>query len=1810
MADPAGFSVRIVSVDSYVAKPAKRLDAPRSDTFGEPSQRAPVIRIFGATPAGQTVCMHIHRVFPYIYIPYDGSEPVDAYLHQFASSLDHALNFDAKSEVAGVNDATVSTPAPRHNNGPQQHVFKISIVKGIPFYGFYEHEVLYLKIYFYNPASIKRALKLLVDGAILRKSFQPYEAHIPYILQFFMDHNLQGMNFINIKAFQFRSRGQPEFHSERIKFRVAADGLHPLTPSATGIATTYHALSTKIFLPAEVSAMSNDLFRTTTCELEVDVLAEDILNREEIEVKIGVNPGLEAIWRDENQRRTARGLPALVKGPAESQERKQGRAAKSEIFLREKLRAKLNATPTSKETPVAKPEVDPDDNPDIESPSGNSMILGISSGDMLKEDDFQTSFVLDVHSPPASQDADVNQMAPVADAGADAEEMNESVSEQDESAETELADVLRELAEMADRDEIDLNDNESTDLFEMLRQDDLETAEMSGKADLSLLLKEGDRAGPYPDIVAPAVISPLAPPISIKKKLTPFGPVIIDSSEEEEEQVSAAKEPPLPPSRQPGKPTTEPQPLPVIASSSLKDNTKAVQPLRKFTSQLDSTFLDQTAKFQPALLEAMTTVAPVRASLSDSSTPGMTDLSPPSPYVFSTANSAAQTSLSSASPQLVASLIPASDTDCGGDPELPTETSARLQVPLSLSTPIALVVENVHEEAAPCDELGKPASVLLRPAAAFPTWRELERTRHLHGIRSHDNATVHYTGVDELLDDQNPGDDLECAAEEGDLPIQELVEFESRVVKCKSSVLYAGAASFVAGAEEDEEDDHILAPGPLDSFPGDDVRPEPTARQLRITWMREFCSEKDAPADPESRWSTTLTPALPFPDLSHLTRLHQRLAEGSSVSRRETLELERLGLLSQAMSKLSLPSLEQLKRLGKDTVNSAVKARVNPKFEALLGDKLGSIGKLPAVECRKGKGVADILHESENLLILSMELHADTLEVSADPHTHAVRFLAYTLMTDTGESQADGRTTCICVDTDCVADHRASQLDRERTRFPSWFARRQPIKSLNLVFVASEMDLFNLFISQVRSLDPDILAGYEIQLSSWGYFIERGVILGIDVLRLLSRLLKPTMHPSKKQMPKPVAAWEARKMSEIHIVGRIVLNLWRLMRKEVTLTIYSFENVVFHVLNLRLCRYSEATVTRFLSLPPCSIDRWRAFEYFILRSTFNVSLLTKLDLIRQTSEFSRLFGIQFYETLTRGSQFRVESLMLRLAKPFCLVPVSPTRPQLLQQVAPECVPLILEPTSCFYQDPVVVLDFQSLYPSMVIAYNYCFSTCLGRIDLLGTDDYFRFGCTAMKVPRSLLQKHLKHLNISPNGVAFVPSDVRRGILPQMLEEILTTRIMVKKAMADYKDDLILKKLLHARQLGLKLVANVTYGYTAASFSGRMPCVDISDSIVAKARETLQIAMKYINGHPRWNARVVYGDTDSLFVVLRGRSKLEAFRIGREMERVITAMNPKPVKLKFEKVYMPCILQTKKRYCGHMYESEEQREPVFDAKGIETVRRDTCQLVSKTLRQIILLLFSPNCDILSVKQFMQKTFSDVLTGDVPMHDFIFAKEYRGRESYKDGAKVPALEIAKKATGSDSRAEPRIGERVPYIIVYGDPDETLITLVRQPWEIFADNSLRPHGFYYCARQLIPVVNRVLLLLGLDATTWFHLVRDRLLWKSPRSAMQTLSSDLLYFRRFCLDVIELDRAEKISDPPGELEKSPRKRTICAVIQLAETERQAIHLRRICNSCMGSSGSTLECVSFDCPVIFRVHRSADLYSRLAALVDDVDGP
>nr|XP_061806813.1 DNA polymerase zeta catalytic subunit-like [Nerophis lumbriciformis] len=845
---------------------------------------------------------------------------------------------------------------------------------------------------------------------------------------------------------------------------------------------------------------------------------------------------------------------------------------------------------------------------------------------------------------------------------------------------------------------------------------------------------------------------------------------------------------------------------------------------------------------------------------------------------------------------------------------------------------------------------------------------------------------------------------------------------------------------------------------------------------------------------------------------------------------------------------------------------------------------------------------AKAMHEVQHLTLMGMELHARTRrDLEADPEFDPICALFYCLTSDSPLSNVDSRQL-----TGAIVVHQDHESCNQGQRGTAPLLVRSGISGLQVKYTTDEKMLFQELVAIMRKFDPDILFGYEVQMHSWGYLLQRAAVVGVDLCQELSRIPDDSRD---NRFAAERDEYGADTMTEINIVGRILLNLWRVMKTEVTLNNYSFENVAFHVLHQRFPLYSPRTLSDWFD-HNTDLYRWKMVDHYVSRVRGTMQLLQQHDIIGRTSELARVFGIQFFHVLTRGSQYRVESMMLRVAKPLNYIPVTPSIQQRAQQRAPQCLPLVMEPESRFYSNSVVVLDFQSLYPSIVIAYNYCYSTCLGHVDSLGTTDEFKFGCTSLRVPPELLYQLRNDITVSPNGIAFVKSSVRKGVLPNMLEQILNTRIMVKQSMKAYKQEKTLMKLLDARQLGLKLIANVTFGYTAANYSGRMPSVEVGDSIVHKARETLERAIKLVNDTKKWGARVVYGDTDSMFVLLKGATKEQAFKIGNEIAEAVTATNPKPVKLKFEKVYLPCVLQTKKRYVGYMYESLDQKEPVFDAKGIETVRRDGCPAVSKILERSIKLLFETR-DISQVKLFVQRQCVKVLDGRASMQDLTFAKEYRGGSSYRPGACVPALELTRRMMSYDRRLEPRVGERVPYVVVYGSPGVPLIQLVRRPLEVLRDPGLRLNATYYITKQILPPLGRMFQLIGVDVLSWYQ--------ELPRIQKATGSTGTggddvarkgtisQYFTTLhcpvCDELTQLGVCARCR-------ASPQRVAVTLHQDMRQLEREQEQLLKICKNCSGCAERHVPCISLDCPVLYKLNRVSGRLSKapyLRKLLDDL---
>jgi DNA polymerase zeta len=257
----------------------------------------------------------------------------------------------------------------------------------------------------------------------------------------------------------------------------------------------------------------------------------------------------------------------------------------------------------------------------------------------------------------------------------------------------------------------------------------------------------------------------------------------------------------------------------------------------------------------------------------------------------------------------------------------------------------------------------------------------------------------------------------------------------------------------------------------------------------------------------------------------------------------------------------------------------------------------------------------------------------------------------------------------------------------------------------------TELDLINRLIDIVRICDPDILTGYEIRDGSWGYIIERARRkYEFNLCNEFSRM----KSQSHGRFGKDNDRWGFNHTSTIIITGRHMVNIWRAMKYELNLLQYTLENIAFHFLHRRIPHYSHKDLTSWYRSSK-SRDVAKVLDYYINRVQIDLEILEKNELVARTSEQARLLGVDFFAVYSRGSQYKVESLMFRIAKAESFVLVSPSKKQVGQQNALECLPLVMEPQSDFYNSPLVVLDFQSLYPSIMIAYNYCYSTFAGRV---------------------------------------------------------------------------------------------------------------------------------------------------------------------------------------------------------------------------------------------------------------------------------------------------------------------------------------------------------------------------------------------------------------------------------------------------------------------------------------------------------------
>eukprot|EP00179_Madagascaria_erythrocladioides_P013136 CAMPEP_0198370404 /NCGR_PEP_ID=MMETSP1450-20131203/156701_1 /TAXON_ID=753684 ORGANISM="Madagascaria erythrocladiodes, Strain CCMP3234" /NCGR_SAMPLE_ID=MMETSP1450 /ASSEMBLY_ACC=CAM_ASM_001115 /LENGTH=668 /DNA_ID=CAMNT_0044077945 /DNA_START=46 /DNA_END=2049 /DNA_ORIENTATION=- len=639
------------------------------------------------------------------------------------------------------------------------------------------------------------------------------------------------------------------------------------------------------------------------------------------------------------------------------------------------------------------------------------------------------------------------------------------------------------------------------------------------------------------------------------------------------------------------------------------------------------------------------------------------------------------------------------------------------------------------------------------------------------------------------------------------------------------------------------------------------------------------------------------------------------------------------------------------------------------------------------------------------------------------------------------------------------------------------------------------------------------------------------------------------------------SAFGTHESKEFTMDGRVIMDMLQVITRDYKLRSYSLNSVSAEFLG----EQKEDVHYSIISDLQAGNEqtRRRLAVYCLKDAVLPQRLMDKLMSLTNYMEMARVTGIPLGWLFQRGHMIKVVSLLHRKAHEVDLVVPDIARPPSAGGKSGGDGPqfegaTVIEPKKGYYNEPIATLDFASLYPSIIMANNLCYSTLVRPEDVKDLPE--------------------EEITETPAGNFFVKQDVKKGVLSTILEELLGAR---KKAKADLKaaTDPFERGVLDGRQLALKVSANAVYGFTGASV-GKLPCMEISASTTAYGRQMIEKTQVEVEKlYP--GAEVVYGDTDSVMIRFGRDLELgDCMERGRLAAEQISKMFPKPVRLEFEKCYFPYLLISKKRYAG-LYWTNTDKADKMDCKGIESVRRDNCRLVANVITKVLELLLE-NRDLAGAINFVKGTISDLLQNKIDISLLVVSKALTKTEGNYDNKQAHAV-LAEKMRARDAGTAPSLGDRVPYVIIRGAKNAPAYQRAEDP--LYAlEHNVPIDNNYYLENMLRKPLERIFEPMMKSTAELFSGAHTRsIIVATPRTGgiMSFAAVSLT-----CLGCRTPIERGPLCDHCMKKEDSIYMKHLG---QVQELEDQFSALWTECQRCMGDVCQDVLCSNSDCPIFYR---------------------
>lgn len=600
----------------------------------------------------------------------------------------------------------------------------------------------------------------------------------------------------------------------------------------------------------------------------------------------------------------------------------------------------------------------------------------------------------------------------------------------------------------------------------------------------------------------------------------------------------------------------------------------------------------------------------------------------------------------------------------------------------------------------------------------------------------------------------------------------------------------------------------------------------------------------------------------------------------------------------------------------------------------------------------------------------------------------------------------------------------------------------------------SERALLSWFLANVKTIDPDLVVTNDMNDCQLDVICDRIAAIKIPMWSRIGRLNR-TVYP---------------KRTKDYFVGRMICDVKTSAEELIKSRSYDLGTLCTQVLNLEEDARVEVTTDELYDMFESNDGILKLITLTLQDCSYVMQLMCEMNVLPLALQITNICGNLMGRTLAGGRSERNEYLLLHaFEEKDYIVPdkkirewgggADDTVAELPPATQGKKKPaysggLVLDPVKGFYDKYILLMDFNSLYPSIIQEYNICFTT----IDEPETED---------EIPE-------------------IPSSaVEQGVLPRQIRNLVERRREVKKLMVPGLDqDLYIQ--YNIRQTALKLTANSMYGCLGFSHS-RFYAKHLAAMVTHKGREILLNTKGIVT---KLSYEVIYGDTDSIMINSHTNEYDEVFKIGNIIKQTVNKTY-RQVELDIDGAYKYMLLLNKKKYAALSASKSKTGELVFkqEHKGLDIVRRDWSQISVLAGKLVLDQLLSdlPMDERLENIHAGLEQIRDNINNEVIPHGMLTISKQltKAPRDYQKIGSMPHVQVALRVNSTLNKRFKK-GDIVPYVICEDGTEGAAMQRAYHLDELKTEEKLKIDKNYYLAHQVHPVVSRLIAVIeGTDAS-----------------------------------------------------------------------------------------------------------------------------